>query len=62
MDGLRTGDESEVTAWQDDPLFDASIVVLLLGLLLALGGGCLVLRGIKYQGRAAEDHCIRCGG
>ena len=40
--------------WQGDALSDASIVALLLGVLLALGGGCLALRGIKYQSPAVQ--------
>jgi len=36
-----------------DGLSDASIVVLLLGLLLAIGGVTVVLRGIKHGTRAA---------
>jgi len=32
---------------------EAPTIVLLLGVLLALGGGCLTVRGITYQGRAA---------
>jgi len=39
-------------AWQDDPLSGAAIVALLLGIFLAVGGVILVLRAIKYQGRA----------
>lgn len=31
-----------------DSLFNASIVAFLLGILLALGGGCLALRGRNY--------------
>jgi hypothetical protein len=44
---------TELHPWQGDALSDASIVVLLLGVLLALGGGCLALRGIKHGSRAA---------
>ena len=39
-------------AWQDDP---ASVVVaVLLSVLLLVGGGCLLRRGIKYQGHAVH--------
>jgi len=44
---------TQLRAWQGDALSDASIVAILLGVLLAVGGGCLVVRGIKYQSRAA---------
>ncbi len=44
---------TQLRAWQGDALSDASIVALLLGVLLALGGGCLALRGIKQGSRAA---------
>jgi hypothetical protein len=40
-------------ALQDDAVSDISIAVLLLGVFLALGGGCLALRGMKYRDRAA---------
>jgi hypothetical protein len=39
----------QLREWQGDPLADASVVLLLLTLLLAIGGGWLVLRGIRYQ-------------
>ena len=45
---------TQLRAWQGDALSDASIVALLLGVLLALGGGCLALRGIKHGSRAAD--------
>jgi hypothetical protein len=35
-------------SWEHEPLFYPSMVVLLLGALLALGGGSLVLRGRQY--------------
>lgn len=41
---------TELRVGQDDALSDVSIVVLLLSLLLALGGGCLVVRGMRYNG------------
>jgi hypothetical protein len=44
---------TQLRAWQGDALSDASIVALLLGVLLALGGGCLALRGMKYQRHGA---------
>ncbi len=44
---------TQLRAWQGDALSYASIVALLLGVLLALGGGCLALRGIKHGSRAA---------
>ena len=44
---------TESHAWQDDTLSAISIALLLLGTLLALGGGCLALRGMKYRGQAA---------
>ena len=44
---------TQLRAWQGDALSDASIVALLLGVLLALGGGCLAIRGIKHGCRAA---------
>jgi hypothetical protein len=43
---------TRLRAWQEDGLSDISIAVLLLGVLLALGGGCLALRGMKYGSRA----------
>ena len=43
---------AQLRTWQDDARSGASIVALLLGVLLADGGGCLVVRGSKYQGRA----------
>ena len=39
--------------WQDDAISDISVAVLVLGTLLALGGGCLALRGMRYRGVAA---------
>ena len=50
--GIR-GAINQMRAWQGDPLSEASFVLLLLGILLAIGGGWLVLRGIKYRGDAA---------
>ena len=47
------GGITQLRAWRGDPLSAASIVVLMLGLLMAIGGVVLVRRGIKYQGRAA---------
>ena len=47
------GGVAQLRAWQGDPLSGASIVALLLGILLAIGGGWLVLRGIKFQDHAA---------
>ena len=44
---------TQLQAWQGDALSDACIVALLLGVLLALGGGCLAIRGIKHGCRAA---------
>ena len=44
---------SQMPAWHGDPLWEVSIVVLLLGVFLAVGGGCLVFRGRKYGSRAA---------
>ncbi len=44
---------TQLRAWQGDALSDASIVALLLGVLLALGGGCLALRGMKHGSHAA---------
>lgn len=44
---------AQLRAWQGDALSDASIVALLLGVLLTLGGGCLALRGIKFGSRDA---------
>jgi hypothetical protein len=44
---------TELHPWQGDALSDASMVALLLGVLLALGGGCLAHRGIKHGRRAA---------
>jgi len=40
---------SGLRAWDADMLPDISISVLILGVLLALGGGCLVFRGMKYS-------------
>jgi len=40
---------TQLRAWQGDALYDVSIVCLLLGVLLALGGGGLAFRGIKYR-------------
>jgi len=40
---------NQLRAWQGDALYDVSIVCLLLGVLLALGGGGLAFRGIKYR-------------
>jgi hypothetical protein len=42
---------TQLRAWQGDALSDASIVALLLGVLLALSGGCLAVRGIKLTRR-----------
>ena len=39
---------SQLQELEGDGLFDASIVVLLLGVLLSLGGGCLAVCGMKY--------------
>jgi hypothetical protein len=49
---------TELHAWQDDALSGISIAVLLLGMSLALGGGCLALRGVKYRGRAT-NHALQ---
>jgi len=38
-------------AWQGDALLDASIVVLVLGVMLRIGGGYLAFRAIKYGKR-----------
>lgn len=38
---------SLLRAWHGDALFDASMVVLLLGVMLGIGGACLAFRGIK---------------
>lgn len=38
---------------QEDALSDASIVLLMLGVLLALGGACLARRGLNYATPAA---------
>ncbi len=35
-------------AWQEEAYPDISLVIILFGVLLALGGGCLALRGMKY--------------
>jgi len=43
---------NQLRAWQGDALYDVSIVCLLLGVLLALGGGGLAFRGIKYRSSA----------
>jgi hypothetical protein len=40
-------------AWQGDALYSASVVVFLLGVLLAIGGGCLVLHARKYGSSSA---------
>ena len=48
---------AQLGAWHQGPPSDAPTVVLLFGVLLALGGGCLTVRGIKYQGRAAKPGC-----
>jgi hypothetical protein len=47
------GGITQLRAWRDDPLFDASVVVLMLGILMTIGGVVLVRCGIKYQGHAA---------
>lgn len=47
------GGITQYRAWHGDPLASASLVALLLGILLAFGGGWLVLRGLKYQGENA---------
>jgi len=39
---------AQLRTFQEDPLSDASIVLLFLGVLLALGGACLAHRGLKY--------------
>jgi hypothetical protein len=46
------GGITQLRAWRHDPLSDASVVVLMLGILMAIGGigGVALLRcGIKYQ-------------
>ena len=45
---------TQLRGWRGDPLSDASIVALLLGVLLAVGGASLVVRGMKYQSRASH--------
>ncbi len=45
---------TQLRTWQGDPLSGASIVALLLGVLLAVGGASLVVRGIKYQSSASH--------
>lgn len=42
---------TQLQAWQVDPR--SVIVGLSLSVLLAVGGGCLVGRGFKYNGRAS---------
>ena len=39
---------TQLRAWHGDALSDASMVALLLGVLLALGCGCLALRGFRH--------------
>ena len=46
---------TQLRTWEGDPLSDASIALLFLGALLALGGGCLARRGMKYQGRGNQE-------
>jgi hypothetical protein len=43
------GAVAQVRAWRDDPLVGASLVLFLLTMLLAIVGGWLVLRGMKYE-------------
>ena len=42
----------ELSGAREDALSDVSMVILLLGILLAIGGACLAQRGIKYQSDA----------
>jgi hypothetical protein len=44
------GSITQLDAWQVDP--GSVVVALLLSILLVVGGGCLLQRGIKYQGHA----------
>ena len=45
------GTITQLQAWQDDPV--SVIVAVLLSVLLLVGGGCLLRRSIKYDGRPA---------
>jgi hypothetical protein len=45
------GTITQLEAWQDDPV--SVIVAVLLSVLLLVGGGCLLRRGIKYDGHPA---------
>jgi hypothetical protein len=44
------GTITQLQAWHEDPV--AVIVAVLLSVLLLVGGGCLLRRSIKYDGRA----------
>ena len=46
------GGITQLRAWRDDPLSGASVVVLVLGILMAIGGVVLTRCGLKYQGEA----------
>ena len=45
------GTITQLQAWQADPV--SVIVAVLLSILLLVGGGCLLRRGIKYDGHPA---------
>ena len=44
---------TQLRAWENDSLSHVSLVALSLGVFLAVLGGCLVIRGAKYESRAA---------
>ena len=44
---------TQLWAWENDSLTNVSLVALLLGVFLAALGGCLVIRGAKYESRVA---------
>jgi hypothetical protein len=43
----------QLQAWENDGLSHVSLVSLALGVVLIVLGGCLVVRGAKYEGRQA---------